>query len=139
MSNMVRFMDFYFFFSHPINQNAAFEQFTVHCVPRLLKMSDPIVELSFTLENEEPKVLKIYASESEDTSGKSENVESWRHDHGDLLPPRTPQIGVDLLNSLHAAKRESDTYLTSVMARETSTSVQSTKGSKRPLDDEENK
>lgn len=135
---MVRFL---FIFSFPSIKSfhAAFEQFSGHCVTKLLKMSDPIVELSFILENEEPKVLKIYASESEDTSGKSDNVESWRHDHGDLLPPRTPQIGVDLLNSLHAAKRESDTYLTSVMARETSTSVQSTKGSKRPLDDEENK
>ena len=95
-------------------------------------MEDPIVELSFSLENEEPKVFKIYTTTTEEEN-ITDNIEPWRHDHGDLLPPRTPKVGVDLLKALSAAKCESDTYLTSILAKETSSSSIS-KGSKRPLE-----
>ena len=110
-------------------------------------MDDPIIELQFSLENDEPKVFKIYTTtdveEKEEEINENENeIEPWRHDHGDLLPPRTPKVGVDLLKALIAAKHESDSYLTSMLGKETSSSSSTTtntttvlsKGSKRPLE-----
>jgi len=107
-------------------------------------MDDPIIELQFSLENDEPKVFKIYTTtdvEEKEEKINDNEIEPWRHDHGDLLPPRTPKVGVDLLKALIAAKAESDTYLTSMLGKETSSSSSATntttvpsKGSKRPLE-----
>lgn len=98
-------------------------------------MSDPIIELTFELENEESKVFKIYETDTQEEAGKNINdTDPWRHDHGELLPPRTPKVGVDLLKALCAAKHESDTYLTSILAKENSISSMSKESKKRPLE-----